>query len=904
RYGVNILPQLQQYQVQQSRNQVPTQTQSASTISSVSSSTAAAAALPQTLLDETTKKKAPSFSSLVTNSPDDDRSLIGPPLALPQPTFTVAKTAIHRHLGLLAPSRPPPPQKRVEQSRPTHLSHSISPAQLPLQHPLPEKPTTASAAGIGHRQSSRTATPDTARSPLAPAKEDQVLQEQSPLIDKIQSLAKELTGIRTPDQIKRNGSNVVTPTFTLPTTTTTTTTTNASSSAPPAAKPSPTPLPVQNSKSTTTTNGKGKEKQAVVVISFSSSTPVPKPSDSSVTSPPIPLPLPSSSIQSNPTVPLPSVVDRMVHENTHARFGDGLKVEMITTPFEPRRITVVRIPVPLPLPLVGGSKESSSSSSSSSSPLIKDLRSPVAKKEEEVKRAEEIMRAVFEQVGTVVRCEFSRVGVGDSFSSASQNQPLQTTTTTKNSGFTSPSSPSGTKSKGKGIDANTNTNTNTNTNMKGPSTLAAPSSSSSSFSSASPRFTSGSSGSSRPSSSENSSCSTSSSLSPSNALPTLELIAHVEYAHHQQAANAIRAINENAPAGFSIPVFTTQSPSSTASVALQRARQQQQQKSSNEKNPQPQQQQQSQSQSQQPFTLPSTLSASFSKTIAPNQPSTTMVSDTVLIRWDIPRPRIRVYYKEGRVARRELEVINRRMFFGRKLLARFFGASKNVILVEGVSIPAGAIAAAAAVGKANPGAGGGEREDGVEKEKVKAMREEGEWEEERLGEEVREFRRRHCPDGEIRVFDDGYVHEDVMQLIRGFVQVEEERTRALEEMERTMVGWGEETSMYLKVGLKSFEIKENLNPSGTTTTNNPSSSTFSFTSTSSSSTPVVSVLSSSSKPEPPAVACPQGNVAIRVNFHNSGAASAFYTSLKALVASFRWRRAGRLTTTLSKDLLY
>ncbi|KAG9052873.1 hypothetical protein FS842_009115 [Serendipita sp. 407] len=623
RYGVNILPQLQQYQVQQSRNQVPTQTRSASTISSVSSSStaAAAAALPQTLL-------APSFSSLVTNSPDgdDDRSLIGPPLALPQPTFTVAKTAIHRHLGLLAPSRPPPPQKRVEQSRSTHLSHSVSPAQLPLQHPLPEKPTTLSA-GIGHQQSPRTATPDTA--------------EQSPLIDKIQSLAKELTGIRKPDQIKRNGSNVVTPTLTPPTiTTTTTTTTNASSSVPPAAKPSSTLPLIQNSKPTATTktaNGKGKEKQAVVVISSTSATPVPKPPDSSVTSPPIPLP--SSSAQSNPTVPLPSIVDRMVHENTHARFGDGLKVEMITTPFEPRRITVVRIPVPLPLPLplVGGSKEPSSSSSSS--PLIKDLRSPVAKKEEEVKRAEEIMRAVFEQVGTVVRCEFSRVGVGDSFSSASQNQPLQTTTTTKNTGFTSPSSPSGTKSKGKGIDANTNTNTNTN--MKGPSTLAAPSSSSSSsFSSASPRFTSGSS---RPSSSQNSSCSTSSSLSPSNALPTLELIAHVEYAHHQQAANAIRAINENAPTGFSIPVFTTQSPSSTASVTLQRAKQQQQ-KSSNEKNPQLQQQQQSQSQSQsqQPFTLPSTLSASFSKTIAPNQPSTTMVSDTVLIRWDIPRPRIRV----------------------------------------------------------------------------------------------------------------------------------------------------------------------------------------------------------------------------------------------------------------------
>ncbi|KAG8780085.1 hypothetical protein FRC15_009754 [Serendipita sp. 397] len=543
----------------------------------------------------------------------------------------------------------------------------------------------------------------------------------------------------------------------------------------------------------------------------------------------------------------------MVHENTHARFGDGLKVEMITTPFEPRRITVVRIPVPLPLPLVGGSKESSSSSSS---PLIKDLRSPVAKKEEEVKRAEEIMRAVFEQVGTVVRCEFSRVGVGDSSS------------------------------------------------MKGSSMLAAPSSSSS-FSSASPRFTSGSS---RLSSSQNSSSSTS-SLSPSsssNAPPTLELIAHVEYAHHQQAANAIRAINENVPIGFSIPVFTTQSPSSTASVTLQRAKQQQQ-KSSNEKNPQPQQQQlQSQQQS---LTLPSTLSASFSKTIAPNQPTTTMVSDTVLVRWDIPRPRIRVYYKEGRVARRELEIINRRMFFGRKLLARFFGASKNVILVEGVSIPAGAIAAAAAVGKANSGAaggGGGQRDDGVEREKVKAMREEGEWEEERLGEEVREFRRRHCPDGEIRVFDDGYVHEDVMQLIRGFIQVEEERTKALEEMERTMVGWGEETSVYLKVGLKSFEIKENLNPSGTTTTNNkPSSSTSPSASTSSSSTTlVVSVISSSSKPEPPVVACPQGNVAIRVNFHNSGAASAFYTSLKALVAPFRWRRAGRLTTTLSKDLLY
>ncbi|KAG8780102.1 hypothetical protein FRC15_009748 [Serendipita sp. 397] len=771
---------------------------------------------------------------MVTNSPDDDRSLIGPPLALPQPTFTVAKTAIHRHLGLLAPSRPPPAQKRVEQSRSTHLSHSISPAQLPQQHPLPEKPTTLSA-GIGHRQSPRTATPDTA--------------EQSPLVDKIQSLAKELTGIRRPDQIKRNESNVVTPTLTPPTTTTTTTT-NASSSVSPAAKPSPTPPPVQNSKptTTTTTNGKGKEKQAVVVISSSSSTPVPKPSDSSVTSPPIPLPLPlpSSSTQSNPTVPLPSVVDRMVHENTHARFGDGLKVEMITTPFEPRRITVVRIPVPLP----GGSKEpSSSSSSSSSSPLIKDLRSPMAKKEEEVKRAEEIMRAVFEQVGTVVRCEFSRVGVGDS------------------------------------------------SNMKGSSMLAVPSSSSS-FSSAPPRFTSGPS---RLSSSQNSSCSTNSSLSSSNSPPTLELIAHVEYAHHQQAANAIRAINENAPTGFSIPVFTTQSPSSTASVTLQRTKQQQQ-KSSNEKNSQPQQQQQ-----QQPFTLPSTLSASFSKTIAPNQPSTTMVSDTVLIRWDIPRPRIRVYYKEGRVARRELEIINRRMFFGRKLLARFFGASKNVILVEGVSIPAGAIAAAAAVGKANSGAGGGEREDGSgEKEKVKAMREEGEWEEERLGEEVKEFRRRHSPDGEIRVFDDGYVHEDVMQLIRGFVQVEEERTRALEEMEKTMVGLGEETSMYLKVGLKSFEIKENLNPSGTTTTNKPSSSTSpsSFTTSSSSSTPVVSVISSSSKLEPPVVACPQGNVAIRVNFHNSGAASAFYTSLKALVAPFRWRRAGRLTTTLSKDLLY
>ncbi|KAG8818990.1 hypothetical protein FRC19_010200, partial [Serendipita sp. 401] len=664
RFGVNILPQLQQYQVQQSRNQVSTQTRSASTISSVSSSSTAAAvaALPQTLM-------APSFSSLVTNSPDDNRSLIGPPLALPQPTFTVAKTAIHRHLGLLAPSRPPPPQKRVEQSRPTHLSHSISRAQMPLQHPLPERPTNVSA-GIGHRQSPRTATPDTARSPPAPTKEEHVPQEQSPLIDKIQSLAKELTGIRKPDQIKRNGSNVVTPTLTPPTTTTTTTTTtNASSSVPPAAKPSPTLPLVQNSKPTTTAaNGKGKEQQAVVVISSTSATPVPKPPDSSVTSPPIPLP--SSSAQSNPTVPLPSIVDRMVHENTHARFGDGLKVEMITTPFESRRITVVRIPVPLPLPLplVGGSKEPSSSSSSS--PLIKDLRSPVAKKEEEVRRAEEIMRAVFEQVGTVVRCEFSRVGVGDSFSSASasQNQPLQTTTTTKNTGSTFPSFPSGTKSKGKGIDANTNTNTNTNTNMKGSSTLAAPSSSSS-FSSVSPRFTSGSS---RPSSSQNSSCSTTSLLSSTNALPTLELIAHVEYAHHQQAANAIRAINENAPTGFSIPVFTTQTPSSTASVTLQRARQQQQQKSSNEKNSQPQRQQQ-----QQQFTLPSTLSASFSKTIAPNQPSTTMVSDTVLIRWDIPRPRIRVYYKEGRVARRELEIINRRMFFGRKLLARFFGASKN-----------------------------------------------------------------------------------------------------------------------------------------------------------------------------------------------------------------------------------
>ncbi|KAG8797859.1 hypothetical protein FRC17_007632, partial [Serendipita sp. 399] len=363
----------------------------------------------------------------------------------------------------------------------------------------------------------------------------------------------------------------------------------------------------------------------------------------------------------------------------------------------------------------------------------------------------------------------------------------------------------------------------------------------------------------------------------------MELVAYVDYAHHQEAANAVRVLNEYAPKGLPVSVLVNTSLPSVSMTAL----------STQQGQAGPQQRHQpptvSTTKILKQITLPSNLSASFAKTLAPNQPSTMMVSDTVLIKWDIVRPRLRLYYKDTRIARREIDVINRRAFFGRRLRAQFLNSSRNVVIVEGVSIPAEA--AAAAIGKGVPG----EEEGGGEGEKVKAMREEGEWPEEKMGEEVIEFRRRHCPDGQIRVFDDGYVHEEVMQFMRGFLQTEQERSKALEEVERTMIGWDEgvESAVNaakadLKVGLKHFDIKECLSPPGSS-----SSSRLSST--------------------PPSVAgskqgslapCPQGSVTIHVRFHNSSAASAFYKSLRALVAPLPWKRDGRLITVLSSDLLY
>lgn len=78
------------------------------------------------------------------------------------------------------------------------------------------------------------------------------------------------------------------------------------------------------------------------------------------------------------------------------------------------------------------------------------------------------------------------------------------------------------------------------------------------------------------------------------------------------------------------------------------------------------------------------LTAHFDKSLVPNITSTNIITNTVILRWKPPPLRLRLYYKEPRVARQEVDVINRRPFDGRPLRA-ILTSSQHVVFVEGLS---------------------------------------------------------------------------------------------------------------------------------------------------------------------------------------------------------------------------
>lgn len=723
--------------------------------------------------------------------------------------------------------------------------------------------------------------------------------------------------------------------------------------------PSPSPLPPSAPEATTA----GTSSKAVTILR-----PSPTPT----------IAHPQPTVHPPPPPPIP-FLDRTVHENTRARFGDGLRIEMVSTPFEPRRVTVIRIPVPLELENIVTSEQehaqeqesgqgkggkvvvvpSSSSSFPPASPRhpttgasagVTTVPSSSPAVMDKFTYTEEIMRAVFDTFGCVLSCDFKRVGVGDS----SHHRP-------------SPSKTRGGRTNGYGYRGRNIPKSTTSNTL---------------------------------------SSSTSSSTSNNNERAPPELIAHVEYAHHQEAASAVRGLNDSAlqnipiqlslrdsllnvsaptPVSSSItkrptvekPVVTifesdpnsksnanSNATTNTGPAQRKGSRQmkgkskQEALKSTSSTNvttttsstltvPSPIASSKSQKQS---IKLPLTVSATFTKIEAPTTTYTTstnntnsgsstaqssastsmIISDTVLIKWDVPRPKIRLYFSDPRVARREVEIIGKRMFFGRRLEARLVGRSGNVVVVDGVRFPVQAVVdavrkreeeeakaagIASAPGGANASASASKKKE-TEKDKGKGKGQQvmpvwrGELdstddesdEEEReerliqqmvdaMGPEVKELQRRHRPDT-IRIFEEGYVHEDVMQSFRAFISAEQERSRSQEDLERGMMGLGPESLMGdsiqgleavaagLKVGLKEYEINEYPGE------------------------PVPTASTMERQPRNTTTLGAQTSVSILVRFHESSSALSFYNSLQTFISSFRWRRSGRLLTILSKDLLY
>ncbi|PVG03203.1 hypothetical protein CPB86DRAFT_779559 [Serendipita vermifera] len=161
-----------------------------------------------------------------------------------------------------------------------------------------------------------------------------------------------------------------------------------------------------------------------------------------------------------------------------------------------------------------------------------------------------------------------------------------------------------------------------------------------------------------------------------------ERVAKVHFAHHPEAAAAIEMYNEKPGLGTTIPLI-----------------------------------------------------AQFDQRIAPNLTSTHVVSDTVIFRWDVPTPKVRLYYHHPRDARQAAEVINMRNFGGKRLTATL-RETQHVIIVEGVGWDA----------------------------------------------DLSEFMRRHNPDREPTWLESHYNHPKVMEQMRGYIK-EAKELRQLDERE-------------------------------------------------------------------------------------------------------------------------
>jgi hypothetical protein len=149
-----------------------------------------------------------------------------------------------------------------------------------------------------------------------------------------------------------------------------------------------------------------------------------------------------------------------------------------------------------------------------------------------------------------------------------------------------------------------------------------------------------------------------------------ERVAKVHFAHHQEAVAAVEMYNEKPGLGTTIP-----------------------------------------------------LVAQFDQRIAPNLTSTHVVADTVIFRWDVPTPKVRLYYHQPRDARQAAEVINMRNFGGKRLKATL-RETQHVIIVEGIG-----------------------------------------WDV-----DLSEFMRRHNPDKDPTFLESHYNHPKVMEQMRGYIK--------------------------------------------------------------------------------------------------------------------------------------
>ena len=134
------------------------------------------------------------------------------------------------------------------------------------------------------------------------------------------------------------------------------------------------------------------------------------------------------------------------------------------------------------------------------------------------------------------------------------------------------------------------------------------------------------------------------------------------------------------------------------------------------------------------------LVAEYDTDIAPNLTRVNIVTDTIIIRWEIPTPKLRLYYRNPRVAREEVDVIKRRLFHGRRLQATLWD-SQHVIIVEGL-----------------------ERKS-----------------------DLQEIIRRHSPDKDPEFLEDYYDHSQAMEQIRSLFQGTNLRNFDVQEREKGVV---------------------------------------------------------------------------------------------------------------------